>query len=131
MEIKAVTRAGEGKTSVIEIGGYKIITEPSVASGGSGQYPPATTLIIASLVNCMFANVKAYVAAQNLPIDELVMEFSGNLTDEGIYDKMDLLITLPDGFPEERKARLGRVIEKCGVKKIAQNIPEITWSLQA
>lgn len=130
MEIKAVTKKGEGKTSVIEIGGYKIITEPGVASGGSGQYPPATTLIIASLVNCMFANVKAYVAAQGLPLDSLVMEFTGNLTDEGIYDTMDLQITLPDGFPEDKKDRLGRVIEKCGVKKIAQNLPPITWSLK-
>jgi uncharacterized OsmC-like protein len=130
MEIKSVTRVGEGKTSVIEINGYKIITEPGVAAGGSGQYPPATTLIIAALVNCMFANVKAYVAAQNLPLDDLVMEFNGNLTDDGIYDKMELLITLPGGFPEERKDRLGRVIDKCGVKKIAQNLPEITWSLR-
>lgn len=130
MEVYAITRAGEGKTSVTEMEGYTIITEPSPDHGGSGQYPPATRLVVASLINCMFANVKAYVAAQGLPLDALRMEFFGQENEGGTYDDMALKITLPDGFPEQKKANLGRVIDKCGVKKIAHNLPQITWSIK-
>lgn len=129
MELYAVTRAGEGKTSITEMEGYKIITEPSPASGGSGQHPPATRLVIAALINCMFANVKAYVTAQGLPLDTLRMEFRGQEEADGTYSAMALQITLPDGFPEGKRANLGRVIDKCTVKKIAKNLPEITFTL--
>lgn len=124
MEMIAMTKVHGPKSVVTEMDGYTLITEPPVAAGGSGQYPPATRMVVAALLNCIFSGFKSFCEKREIPTDSLMMEFHGDLED-GIYKAMELSLHLPQEFPEKYKDALGRVLETCAVKKIIKNIPNI------
>lgn len=128
MEMTAITKIVSQSTVATEIDGYTIATEPPVSAGGSGQFPPATRMVIASLLNCTFSGLKAFCVKRDIPVDELKMEFKGNVED-GIYTSMELAITLPAEFPEKYKASIGNIIDTCAVKKIIRNLPEPTFTI--
>lgn len=112
-----------------EMDGFLMATEPPVAAGGSGQYPPATRMVIAALLNCTFSSLKAFCDKRDIPTDDLRMDFTGNY-DEGVYKDMAFLVTLPKDFPEKYRDGLDRVFATCAVKKIMKNLPEIEVKLQ-
>ncbi len=129
MEMTAITKVHGPTGTATEIDGYTLITEPPVAAGGSGEYPPATRMAVAAMLNCIFSGFTAFCKKREIPTEGLQMAFNGNIED-GVYDKMNLTLTLPSGFPDKYRDTLARVVETCTVKKIMQNLPEITLDLQ-
>ncbi len=128
MEMTAKTKMSGASAVTTVIDGYTITTEPPVAAGGSGEFPPATRLVVAALLNCIFTGFKSFCQTRNIPIDELEMDFSGDM-EEGVYQSMSLRLHLPKAFPEEYKGALQKVLETCAVKKIASHLPQIQLNL--
>jgi ribosomal protein S12 methylthiotransferase accessory factor len=129
MQIKAKTVINAESFVQTEIDGFQIITEAPVSAGGTGRYPPATRLVIASLLNCSFSDVKAFLLARGIPVDGLEMEFAGTF-EEGIYKEMEFILTLPRDFPEKYLNAVEKAIDACTVKKIMKNLPDIKLNIQ-
>lgn len=124
MEMTAVTRINSETSVATEIDGYVIATEPPVAAGGSGLYPPATRMVVAAMLNCSFSEMKAFCIKREIPLEGLELRFHGTV-EGGVYTSMNYDVQLPEGFPDKYKESVGRVFDACSVKKIMMNLPEI------
>lgn len=129
MQIKAKTVINAELFVQTEIDGFQIITEAPVSAGGTGRYPPATRLVIASLLNCSLSDVKAFLQARGIPINGLELDFTG-IVEEGFYKEIQFILTLPKDFPEKYQNAVEKAIEACTVKKIMKNLPEIKLTIQ-
>lgn len=129
MEMTATTKINSETSVATEIDGYVIATEPPVAAGGTGLYPPATRMVIAALLNCSFSQVKAFCKKREISTEGLELKFRGEM-DDGIYTDMDFDLVLPEDFPEKYRESISRVFDSCAVKKIMKNLPDINVNLQ-
>lgn len=129
MRMTAKTVINEDAFVQTDIDGFRVITEAPVSAGGSGKYPPATRLVVASLLNCSFSGVKSFLQARGIPTDGLEMSFTGELED-GVYKQMRFDLTLPKDFPGKYLNAVEKAVEACAVKKIMKNLPDIQLTLQ-
>ena len=112
-----------------EIEGFTIASGPPAPEGSESQYPPATRLVIAALLNCTFSNLKVFCEKREIPTEGLAMDFGGEY-EEGIYRDMTFTVHLPQAFPDKYRASLDKIFSACSVKKIMQNLPEIQIEIQ-
>lgn len=129
MEITAVTKICSQTAVETTIDGFSVITEPPVAAGGTGQYPPATRLAIAALLNCSFSAVRTFCEKREISTEGLQMDFSGSFED-GVYKEITFALSLPLEFPEKYRNSLGNVLDSCAVKNMVKNLPVIQLSLK-
>lgn len=123
MKLTAKTQKISPSAVQTELEGFKFITEPPVARGGSGEYPQATRMAVAALLNCMFTGFKSFCEARNLDSDQLELSFEGDLQ-EGVLENIRLRLKLPENFPDKYRPALDKVLEGCTVKKIMNHLPD-------
>ena len=124
MWIEADTKVNVDESISTIIENYELTTEAPVAYGGSGRFPPATRMVIASILNCSLSAVKGFCKKREIPISGLTMKFRGDY-DEGVYKNMSCVISLPADFPEKYRDSVPRIFDACDVKKIIRNLPTI------
>lgn len=129
MEIIARTIVNSEALAQTEIDGHVVITEAPVQAGGSGKYPPATRLFIASLLNCTMSGLQAFFETRDLLTEGLAIDFSGEM-EKGVYKTIHLEVTLPEGFPEKYLAAVNKTIESCSVKRTILNMPTIETEIK-
>ena len=130
MDLSAKTKIVSKLGVATEVDGYTIISEPSVAKGGSLDHPTPVRLFIASLLNCTLMTVKSFCSAREIPTEGLELDFKGELEEE-IYKDMEIIMTLPKGFPEKYRNSISDIAATCTVKKLIKNLPEIRFSVKS
>jgi len=107
-----------GKRVNADIKGFTVETDQPVYGGGEGLAPSPFDLFLSSIATC--AGIYALGFCQSKELDTTGLKLELDVTKdsaEGMIDKIDLRLTLPQGFPEKYQNAILRSMELCAVKK--------------
>lgn len=109
-----------------QINDMTIETDQPEKSGGDNSAPSPFTLFTASLATC--AGYFALKFCRSRKLETTGMKLTMNYTwDDELkkYPRMELELTLPQGFPDKYQDAIVRAIDQCVVKKHIIDPPEI------
>jgi ribosomal protein S12 methylthiotransferase accessory factor len=119
-----------GKKQVIaHMGEHNIITDQPVYAGGDNECPSPFSLFLASLGTCAGIYVKSFCDQRGIPTNDIkiTQRHSFNPSTQMI-ENVDLVIELPESFPEKYKETVIRAADQCAVKKHLLHPPSINVS---
>ena len=114
-----------GKRVYADYGNFTIETDQPARGGGDDSAPAPFDLFLASIGTC--AGIFALGFMQQRGIDpagssiQMTPQFDPNV---GLITRIDLQLTLPDGFPEKYQAAIINAMNLCSVKKHLHQPPE-------
>jgi len=115
-----------GKQVQAEYRGFTIQTDQSQTSGGTGLAPSPFDLFLASIGTCTGYYVMAFCQKRNIPTNEIELTLDMVRNEERhMLERIDISISLPEGFPERYVAACVKSAEQCTVKRHLQEPPEI------
>jgi putative redox protein len=122
----------EGKKKVnAEFNGQIIPTDQPLQAGGDGSAPAPFTLFLASIGTCAGIYVKSFCDQRNIPTDQITITQSMNYNYKTrLIDNIDLIVNLPDDFPEKYKPAVLNAVNLCAVKEHLKNPPAIQVKTQ-
>ena len=100
-------------------------TDQLVEDGGGDTAPAPFDLFLASLGACAGYYVLAFCAGRDLPTDGIRVVQRWTKAESGRLERVELDVVVPEGFPEKYHAALVRVANKCSVKRVLADPPEI------
>ncbi len=108
-------------------GNFTVATDqPPVASA-----PTPFALFLSSIGTCAGIYVLGFCRQRGLPADDIrIVERVHSNSYNGMVEKIDLEIQLPEGFPEKYRDSLIRSAELCAVKKHLENPPKFEITTQ-
>lgn len=99
--------------------------------GGTDAAPTPTELFIASLTACVGFYARRYLARHQLAEDIVVRAHFEMASRPARVGRVELLLVLPAGFPEERMAGLLAVASHCTVHNSLLDPPQVTIEASA
>lgn len=113
-------------------GPYTVRTDQPPHDGGEGLAPTPFATFLASLATCAGIYVLGFCRQRGLPIQgmRLVQRAHANPA-TGMVEKVELVIEVPEGFPEKYRSALVRSAEQCTVKKHLEHPPRFEVSTTA
>lgn len=116
MRIEVGFTGAKGVTATI--GEHVVHTDQPVKEGGEGKHPSPFDLFLASIAACAGYYARAFCQKRNLDETGLgvVMECEFDKTAKRILD-VDVILTLPDGFPDKYRDAVQKAVDACFVKK--------------
>ncbi|MFH2205012.1 MAG: OsmC family protein [Elusimicrobiota bacterium] len=122
MEIKQT----EEKTFSIEIRGHKVITDMHKEDGGGDIGMNPLELMVGSLGGCIGLKLQQYCRAHDLPSEGIVVNAVTTLASKPVrIANIAIDITLPEGFPKEKRDAALRVAHTCPIHATLKNPPEL------
>ena len=110
----------------IAIRGHLILVDQPESDGGSDTGPSPTELFVASLASCVAFYARRYLKRHNLPEQGLTVTAQA---ESGARPSrvagMTIILTIPDGVPEDRCEALLAVASHCTVHNTLRNPPEV------
>ena len=114
-----------GKRVDASFGGFEILTDQAVDSGGDGTAPEPFDYFLASLATCAGIYVLGFCQKRDIPYDGISLgqrwdrdEKTNRLTN------IRISIEVPADFPDKYRKALVRAASQCSVKKTLENPPE-------
>lgn len=122
----------EGKKKVnAEFNGQIIATDQPLQAGGDGSAPAPFTLFLASIGTCAGIYVKSFCDQRNIPTDEISISQKMNYNYKTrLIDQIELILNLPQSFPEKYKPAVIKSMNLCAVKEHLKNPPGIEIKTQ-
>ncbi len=113
-------------------GSYTVRTDQPPHGGGEGSAPTPFATFLASLATCAGIYVLGFCRQRGIPTEglRLVQRAHTNRT-TGMVEKVELVIQVPQGFPEKYRPALIRAVEQCAVKKHLEHPPQFEISTAA
>ncbi len=110
-------------------GPYTVRTDQPPHGGGEGSAPTPFATFLASLATCAGIYVLGFCRQRGLPVDgiRLVQRAHANPA-TGMVERVELVIQVPEGFPEKYRPALIRSAEQCAVKKHLEHPPQFEIS---
>ena len=107
-------------------GPYTVQTDQPPMGGGEGSAPTPFAVFLASIGTCAGIYVLGFLKQRGLSSEgvSLTQRVSRD-SRTGMVDNIELLIHVPQDFPEKYKGALIRSAELCAVKKHFENPPQI------
>lgn len=120
-----VEHLGDDRFS-IDVRGHRLVVDQPTELGGEDTAPTPTELFVASLASCVAFYARRYLRRHGLSTEGLAVEtdFVLGAKPARVTD-LDLRITLPAGFPEERRDALLAVASHCTVHNSITHAPDI------
>ena len=114
-----------GKKVDAVIKGMTVHTDQEIADGGEGTAPSPFDYFLASLATCSGIVALSYCQRNGLSTEGLSVTMEAEPEPTGFrYGRIVFHITLPNGFPEDRREDFLRRVEACAVKRHILNPPE-------
>lgn len=107
-------------------GDYTVKTDQPPMGGGEGSSPTPFAVFLASVATCAGIYVLGFCKQRGLPTDNVRIVqrlFSGPMS-QGLVERIELEIQVPEGFPERYHDALVRSAGQCLVKRHFENPPE-------
>ena len=94
--------------------------------GGEGSAPTPFAVFLASVATCAGIYVLGFCKQRGLPTDgvRIVQRLHSGPMSQGLVERIELEIQVPDGFPEKYHEALIRSAGMCLVKRHFENPPE-------
>jgi ribosomal protein S12 methylthiotransferase accessory factor len=119
-----------GKRVDAHYDGRTVHTDQSPRNGGEGAAPEPFDLVFVSMATCVGVYVREFCTSRNLETRGLGVRLRSLFDpDEKRYSKIQIDITLPEGFPEKYRKAIWRTANLCTVKKHILNPPEFSITL--
>lgn len=105
--------------------GHVISTDQPVHAGGDGSAPAPFDLFLSSIATCAGIYALSFCQHKGISSEGLALTMDTVKNPETkMIEKVNLNLTLPDGFPEKYKTAIMRSMDLCSVKKHMFNPPE-------
>jgi len=114
-----------GKRVDAAIGKHHVVTDQSLAHGGTDTAPEPFELFLASLATCAGMYVATFCQTRGIPTDWIELIQRHELNAEGQLSRIVLELRLPPIFPEKYRAAVVRAAEGCKVRKTLGAPPEV------
>ncbi|MEC5386877.1 OsmC family protein [Uliginosibacterium sp. H3] len=113
------TTTADGMRQKIDLAGFTIHTDVSIAAGGSGSAPGPHDLFDASLAACKALTLTLYARRKGWPLDHVDVSLTSDASAEreGKY-KLDVALTLHGNLDETQRTQLLAVADKCPIHKL-------------
>ncbi|MBI4677174.1 MAG: OsmC family protein [Elusimicrobia bacterium] len=126
MEIKQA----KGMKFSIRLRGHVLGTDMHKEDGGDDAGMNPIELLVGALAACIGTTIHIYCKMHQLPAEGIVVNAVPTLaSDPKRIQTITLDITLPEGFPQEKRESILRVAHKCPVHKAFETPPEIDIEL--
>jgi ribosomal protein S12 methylthiotransferase accessory factor len=105
--------------------GQTIATDQPEPAGGEGSAPAPFDLFLASIATCAGFYALAFCQQRDLSTAGLAVTMK-TVRDPELrrITKIDLHLTLPEGFPEKYRQAIVRAVDQCAVKRHIVDPPE-------
>jgi len=123
-------RQHDGDRFVVAIRDHELTVDQPVRDGGTDEGPTPTELFVAGLASCVGFYAGRFLRRHGIEGDGLAVGCSWEMAEDrpARVGSIDLIVRLPDGFPEEQRDRLMAVVEHCTVHNSLVRPPEVTIS---
>jgi putative redox protein len=120
-----------GDRFLIEVRDHHIVVDQPRESGGDDVGPTPTELFVAGLAACVGFYAERFLLRHRLPAEGLKVDCDFDLSTDrpARVEAIDLKLTLPEGFPRERREALLAVVEHCTVHNSLRVPPEVRVSM--
>lgn len=125
-------RHEEGDRFRVSIRGHELFVDQPVDDGGQDSAPTPTELFVAGLASCVAFYAGRFLRRHDLPAEGLAVDCGFEFAPDrpARVGKVELVVHLPEGFPEERRTALLSVVEHCTVHNSLTQPPEIGIALE-
>ena len=114
-----------GKRVDVQAGEFTIQTDQAIKYGGEASAPEPFQLFLASIASCAGIFAWNFCQSRDLNTDGMALRMACHRDPQRkMIGRIELILTLPDGFPEKHRASIQRAMELCAVKKHIQDAPE-------
>lgn len=120
-----------GKRVVAAYGGFEILTDQAVDSGGEASAPEPYDLFLASLATCAGFYVLSFCSRRGIPLDGIGLVQRWSRSEAGKMIRIDLEVRVPEEFPEKYRAPLARAAGQCSVKRTIDSPPAFEVSVRS
>ncbi|MGQ9524267.1 MAG: OsmC family protein [Armatimonadota bacterium] len=109
---------------------HEIVADLPPASGGSDAGPTPPEYLAGALGSCIGVYVVDYCQRAGIPYEgmQIQLEWQDGKAPSRISE-ISVSVSLPQGVPEEHRAKLQRVAEACKVHNTLMNNPKVSISL--
>jgi len=116
-----------GRAFNITIGQHQLTSDAAPDEGGHDAGPGSIELFAASMGACMGAYIATYCQTANLPHEGMEIDIVCDLlTEPKRIGGITIDITMPEGFPQNRRKAVERAAQSCSVHNTLHNPPEIS-----
>src|SRR6266511_1921923 len=121
-----------GDRFLVEVRDHHIVVDQPRESGGDDVGPTPTELFVAGLAACVGFYAERFLLRHRLSAEGLKVGCDFDLSTDrpARVGAIDLRLTLPGDFPQERQAALLAVVEHCTVHNSLRVAPEVRVSIQ-
>ncbi len=117
----------DGKKKVkARMGRHLVMTDKPATSGGDDVAVTPYDLFLTSLATCAGIYIKDFCDYRGFSTDGITLTQTHHMNDMGFATKIDLVINLPEGFPEKYVESLIRVAGLCKVNQQLLSLPELS-----
>ena len=121
-----------GDRFLVAVRGHVVAVDQPVADGGEDTAPTPTELLVASLASCIAFYARRYLARHALPEAGLSVVVDAVMASRPArVAELEVEVTLPPGFPAERRDALLRVVSGCTVHNTLKSDPAVRFSLRS
>lgn len=96
------------------IGSHKLCTDLPEEMGGKASAPTPVELMLSALLSCSSTSVFFYLAKHQIPTEGIKVSLAPSFENE-MVSKAEITISLPQSFPEDKKAGLLAFAKHCKV----------------
>jgi putative redox protein len=109
----------------ISVRDHRLHVDQPIEDGGTDVGPTPVELFVTSLATCVAVYARRYLARHDLP-DGLSVRGEFTMAEHPTrIGEVSLVIRLPEGVPDQRRAALLAVVSHCTVHNTLENPPEV------
>jgi uncharacterized OsmC-like protein len=115
----------------IRIRGHELLVDQPIDDGGQDTAPTPTELWVAGLASCVAFYGGRFLRRHDLPTEGFAVDcgFTFAADRPARVGRIELVVHLPAGFPQERRKAFASVVEHCTVHNSMQTPPEVDITL--
>ena len=115
----------------IQVRGHTVMVDQPVEDGGDDSAPTPTELFVAGLASCVAFYGGRYLARHGLPDEGFGVDCSFAFAKDRPVRvaSIEIDVTLPEGFPAERREAFLAVVEHCTVHNSISMRPDVRIGL--
>jgi uncharacterized OsmC-like protein len=116
----------------IRIRGHEVLVDQPIDDGGEDTAPTPTELWVAGLASCVAFYGGRFLRRHDLPTEGFSVDCGFMFAPDrpARVGKVEVVVHLPVGFPEERRKAFLSVVEHCTVHNSMQAPPEVGIALE-
>jgi uncharacterized OsmC-like protein len=118
----------EGDLFEINVRHHRLEVDQPIEAGGSDVAPTPTELFVVSLASCVAYYARRFIARHDLQTEGLSVDAIFTMAEHPArVGRINLVIKLPDHFPDERRQALLAVASHCTVHNTLEDPPEVRF----